>query len=412
MPPYAEARSCLCSSVWEDIVDLAIREGVELVAISGDLVDRSNHFYEAYGPLETGIRRLARARIQTVAVAGNHDFDVLPTLANDLDAQAFTLLGAGGTWGRRTFMRDGKAALHVDGWSFTQEHMPQCPLEGYADGRADGVPVLGLLHADLDQPQSRYGPVALADLQRRPVSLWLLGHIHKPALREANGAARVLYPGSPQAMDPGETGAHGPWIVDLTPGRPTPPRQMALSRVRYEQVDIDLDGAEDLETARADVVRQLKANLNRQLADSAGLKYVSCRLNITGRTPLDRALRQMCEEITEQLKLDLAGGSIACIDKINLRTRPPIDLPALAASKGPPAELARLLIALESGDEAASAIAREARRRWTDVWSARSYEAASDDAVPGEAEARQALIAEGYALLDQLLAPAGEGDSR
>ena len=32
----------------------------------------------------------------------------------------------------------------------------------------------------------------------------------------------ILNPGSPQAMDPGEQGRHGAWIVELGRGRPEP----------------------------------------------------------------------------------------------------------------------------------------------------------------------------------------------
>ncbi len=108
---------CSCAAVWERIVELAIRERVDLVAVSGDLVDRANRYYEAIGPVERGVRILAKAGIQTVAVAGNHDFDVLPRLAESL-AGDLQLLGTDGNWQRITIQRDGGDRLHVDGWSF------------------------------------------------------------------------------------------------------------------------------------------------------------------------------------------------------------------------------------------------------------------------------------------------------
>ena len=38
----------------ERIVDVAIQQRADIVAISGDLIDRENRFFEAFGPVERG----------------------------------------------------------------------------------------------------------------------------------------------------------------------------------------------------------------------------------------------------------------------------------------------------------------------------------------------------------------------
>ncbi len=50
-----------------------------------------------------GIRRLSRKGIQTVAVAGNHDHDVLQALSDQLPSDFFKLLGQNGKWERFSF---------------------------------------------------------------------------------------------------------------------------------------------------------------------------------------------------------------------------------------------------------------------------------------------------------------------
>ena len=131
LPTHVDARPLSCADAWTRIVDHALDARADLVALGGDLVDRANRYFEALGPLERGVRRLADAGIVTVAVAGNHDHDVLPQLARalapTLPAGAFRLLGAGGTWERTTIERDG-ARLHVDGWSFPAEHVDDDPM--------------------------------------------------------------------------------------------------------------------------------------------------------------------------------------------------------------------------------------------------------------------------------------------
>src|SRR5699024_5329588 len=73
--------------IWEEIVNRAILYSVDVVVLTGDVVDRDNRYFEAIGPLQEGFEKLENAGIQVVAVAGNHDFDVLPEL---LDARHFS----------------------------------------------------------------------------------------------------------------------------------------------------------------------------------------------------------------------------------------------------------------------------------------------------------------------------------
>ncbi len=105
----------------DHLVDAAIRENADLLCLTGDVADESNRFWEALGPLTRSITRLAEEDIVTLAVSGNHDHDVLPRLADQLDPNAFHLLGRGGNWERYTHEVDGAPALHVDGWSYPQE---------------------------------------------------------------------------------------------------------------------------------------------------------------------------------------------------------------------------------------------------------------------------------------------------
>jgi hypothetical protein len=50
--------------MWQAIVERAIQEQVDLITLSGDIVDHDNRFFEATGPLEAGLTKLAAAGIQ------------------------------------------------------------------------------------------------------------------------------------------------------------------------------------------------------------------------------------------------------------------------------------------------------------------------------------------------------------
>lgn len=348
LPEHVDGREVSSAACWTRIVDLALAERVDVVALSGDIVDQANRYYEATGPLEAGLRRLAEAGIPTVAVAGNHDHDVFPRLADELGGKRFHLLGRGGRWERVT-VRSRNGALHVVGWSFPAARVSESPLSSFALGpTGDDVPVLGLLHADLDQPRSDYAPVTLAELRAAPVDFWLLGHVHAPRLIEDPGAATVLYPGSPQALDPGEPGRHGVWIVEVEPGRSFRARMVPLSSVRYHVVEVDIDGAGEPE----DLDRRASAALRTHFADAAAeggpLRYVSYRVRVVGRTPLHRSVAARLEALRTGLELS-AGSVTAYVESVEVRTRPARDLAELAQGNDPVGVLARLLIALEGG---------------------------------------------------------------
>lgn len=407
-------RRSSCAAAWSAVVDLALHERADVVAVSGDLVDRENRFYEAFGPLERGLRRLSEAGIDTVAVAGNHDFDVLPRLADQLSATRFRLLGRGGRWERHTIERDGRPILHVDGWSFPAESVLDNPLRNLMPAPpADGLPALGLLHGDLDAPSSKYAPLTLAELRSTCHRFWLLGHVHKPALHEADGCCSVLYPGSPQGMDPGETGAHGPWLLDVNGQTRLRPRHVPTCRVRYERLEVDVGGAATVDDVRGRVLKGLRNHLDAVCEGCGPLEYVSCRLVLTGRTPLHRQLRRIATEMAADLEIPV-GAVIARIEKVDVETRPAIDLDELARGGGPPGALARLLCDLQTGsrEPATVALIDQLVRELAGVWEARPYlplNATSDaerppEPAPDEARARRILLDQGMVLLDELLA--------
>lgn len=396
-----------CTDVWRAIVDYAIDQRVDLVALSGDLVDEHNRYFEARGPLEAGLSRLAQAGIDVYAVAGNHDFDVLPSLAADIGLDRFRLLGRGGVWERATVMRGDEPVLHIDGWSFPSRWVHTNPLADYPMRPADDVPVLGLLHADLYNPGSTYGPVALADLQAHPVTLWLLGHIHAPAHHHAPGRPCVLYPGSPQAMHPNEPGLHGPWLVQIDRGQPPVLQQVPLSSVRYCVVELDLTGIDDPEVARSAIYRAVRNELAAARADdpTGRLRCLSCRVRVSGRTRLHRELDGLLQTAQEDLAVE-DGGVTAHIDRFEQATRPLIDLTQLQTRSDPTGELARLLLALDSDaplPEVYHGLIQRTVAKLRAMHDARWYQVI-DDAPPNAEVARRYLSEQGWTLLDTLLA--------
>jgi DNA repair exonuclease SbcCD nuclease subunit len=405
LPDDAGPRAHSATAAWNALVDLALAERVQLVALSGDLVDRANRYFEAFGPLERGVARLAAAGIHVIAVAGNHDFDVLPRLVPSL-GKTFHLLGPGGTWtGLNVPGPGGGARLRVVGWSFPAEHVTTSPVAGFPALPGDDVPVLGLVHGDLDAPASRYAPLSAAELRARPVSFWLLGHIHASRLDEQPGAAPLLYPGSPQALDPGETGAHGAWLLELAAGRIPRVRPVPLSSVRYDTVEADVTGAAGTEEAERRVAEAVHAHLQSVVEGGCGpLRHLICRVRVSGRTALHRSIEPHLRAHAGDLQAE-HGEVRARVEQVVSETRPLADLHALAATADAPGVLAKFVLAMDSGrlDPGEERLLAELAGRAAEVRRARAYQPLADATVPADAlrelARRQALL-----LLDELLA--------
>lgn len=349
LPPDADPRRTSTATVWLRAVDTAIREQASLVLLSGDVIDRDNRYFEAFGPLEEGLARLADAGIEVCAVAGNHDADVLEPLRRVLSTGRLRLLGGGGEWERFTLEDDaGRPVLHVDGWSFPARDVREDPTASHDLPRPDDdAPVLGMVHGDLGRPRSTNAPLSRDGLARPEVDAWVLGHLHKPERIDLAGGRWALYPGSPQPLDPTETGVHGAWWVDVEAGRLSEPHPVALATVRYERVEVDLTGTETVEDVRAALVRRVTEAVSA-LELAGDPDWLVLRAELTGRTGAHGELKSLARRLEGEEPLEPPTGSgRARLTEVLIRTRPSIDLREHAGVDDPVGVLADLLLALE-----------------------------------------------------------------
>ena len=83
---------------WNRIVDWSIKNEIDLLLLTGDIIDQDNRYYEAIGPLQAGFEKLNQANITVYMIAGNHDFDVLPEIVRPDRYNNVYLLGFNGKW--------------------------------------------------------------------------------------------------------------------------------------------------------------------------------------------------------------------------------------------------------------------------------------------------------------------------
>lgn len=406
------------ADAWMRLVDTAIGHDVDAVLLSGDLVDEDNRYFEAIGPLERGLDGLHTAGIPVVAVAGNHDHDVLPALARRLPPNRLTLLGAGGRWEHTTLAaRRGPERVHVLGWSFPSRVVRASPLDEAVPVIPTDAPVIGLLHGDLDVPTSPYAPLARGAFARWPAAAWLLGHIHAPGFRQRAGDVPLLYPGSPQPLDPGESGVHGVWIGELGAAHDFSARLVPVASVQYHVVSVDLSPCTTVSEARDTTVQALRASARTARADSEHVQHVAARVRLTGITslhgtlgPLVSQLRGVDElgapEVTGDGDAITTRGVTTGVTHVEDTTRAPHDLAALATGHDAIGLVARLLLDLEAGrlDAVDPALWRAACVTPAVLERAKPFAGVCEAGDVSEQEVAARLSRQAERLLDALLA--------
>ncbi len=397
----------------ERVVELALAEGVAAVLLAGDVVDDENASIESFAPLAAAVRRLAEAGIETIAVVGNHDHRALPRLARRIPG--LVLLGAGGVWEQRVVRLGERPVARIVGWSFRGQHEDAPPLDHLPDAfRArrfgDGVevPVVGLLHCDLDVAGSRYAPATRAALAAAGADAWLLGHVHAPASGPA-GSPPIGYLGCAAPCDPGEPGARGAWLVDLD-GHAPRLRHVPLAPVRYERRDVDLSGAADL--------AGLEDRLSAALVDAAaalapeldgGTLAVGLRLRARGA--LAPGVAALVADAAARVRADgdlEAHGARLFLERVLDETTPAVDVAGLAHAADPRGALARTVLLLESappGDAELADVLADGRDRLGEL--ARRLPFRSLPAPALDDDALRALLLRAGRDALELLAPAG-----
>lgn len=392
---------------WNAVVAKAIAQGVYAVVLAGDVVEHDNAWFEAYGALTSGLNDLKKKGIRVFGVAGNHDADVFPRLADDCK-DSIRLLGLGGKW--EAVDCDG---VKIVGWSFPGRHYRLNPLDGFPhDLFPAGEPALGLLHCDLDSAGllgSSYAPVNALAVQRSPVPLWVLGHVHAGG-RRADG--RALYCGSPYALDSSETGRHGVWLLECDAGGGwKTPQFLPLSPWRFEDLPVDLDAAGCEDDVTRPMTTAMRA-LGRGLVEEQFQGTVHCRLMLRGTIKDSfRPNSVLTAERLADFVMHLEGVTLRLRGEIRDDTQVAVDLEQLSQGTGPMALLARQLLNPET--ESVRDLLARVRQLDEESWRSPTFGPLErpESALMDEQECRYLLQRAGQRLL-QAMYSARKGEAQ
>jgi len=331
---------------WQRMVDRAIEHQVDALLLAGDIVDQDNWYFEAIGPLQKGFNRLEQAGVEVFMIAGNHDFDVLGQIIRHHSYEHVHLLGADGSWEKIIYPLKGQDIQFV-GWSFTQQHVQEDPLAGFDQLDPDPAALtIGLLHGDLDIPDSLYAPLAFSHLANKSVDAWIMGHIHQPRSVKKEHPL-IAYTGTPHALNPGEPGLHGPVLLTVESKHNIQAQWLPLSPIRYEGLEVDVSHTQDPPAFREVVTRGLWESAQRLLPELAEVTYLVYDLQLVGESSHLNKIEAWMQEVTDY-RPELSTGTEVSIRKIVSQIQPArADMRDLAGESSPAGKLAQTILVLE-----------------------------------------------------------------
>ena len=220
------------------LAELAGAEQVDLVLLSGDLLDSGNTYYETGEEL---IRSLQEIQAPVFIAPGNHDFYSpkspyarlqLPENVHIFREKAIR------------FVSLPRLNARVYGAAFTENQSGPLLRDFHAE-RKEGVWNLLCLHGEVGNRDSVYDPISLEDLAQSGMDYAALGHIHKASGLQKAGSTWYSWPGCPEGRGFDETGEKTVSIVTLS-RTDCELRTVSIASRRYETLRVDVTGKDPL----------------------------------------------------------------------------------------------------------------------------------------------------------------------
>ena len=335
------------------VVALCIEREVDFLVIAGDLFNSADRSLRGELAFQRAMRRLAEKGIAAFVVQGNHD--PADGWSAGLELPDSVVVFSAGEVERRPFMRDGEVVCAVYGRSFPSRQVTENLARDFQRHRDDPLAV-AVLHTNVGQLSAwdNYAPCSVEDLRAAGMDYWALGHIHVPGRISDNPVA--VYSGSTQGLNPTEQGPRGCYVVDLD-GDGAREEFVETASIRWKSVEIEATGLEDLDGLRSAV----SVTCDAAREDSGGCSLV-LRLELTGRSPLHSDLGRpgvLSDLVTDLREEQLGIEPWIWIDRLRDRTRPTIDLEAVAGEEGLRGDLVRLAAEWQEDEAGANEMMEE-----------------------------------------------------
>lgn len=296
---------------FDNLVSLAIDEGVAFVLLAGDLFDGDWKDYNTGLYFTHRMGRLREAGIRVFLVSGNHD--AASSLTRALSLPDNVTIFSHKKPETRTLDELGVA---IHGQSFAARSVTEDLSRAYPQA-LPGLCNIGLLHTSLTGRPGHepYAPCTLEGLVSKGYDYWALGHVHQREVLQSN--PWVVFSGNIQGRHIREAGAKGCQLVTVEDGQITEVDFRELDVLRFAFCRVDLASCERLE-AVADRVREAM-ELERRTAEGRPL---AVRVVLEGQTVLHERLHRREEVFREEFRVMAADLGDVWLEKLGISTKP------------------------------------------------------------------------------------------
>lgn len=219
------------------IAEIVQTQEIQLVLLSGDLLDSDS----AYA--ETGEELLSALRTMSVPVfiaPGNHDCYTAGSPYAKLDFPGNVHIF------RRNEMECvelPELGVRVWGAAFTDKYSAGL-LEGFCAEKAEDTLDVMCIHGDVN-PASRYNPITEEQIAASNMNYIALGHTHLESGLRKSGKTYYAWPGCPEGRGFDETGDKHIYIVGIVDDE-TRIMPVSVAGRRYEILPVELEGREPM----------------------------------------------------------------------------------------------------------------------------------------------------------------------
>jgi DNA repair protein SbcD/Mre11 len=317
------------------VIDLAVRERVQVLLLAGDLYEHAHATRGTAKFLDDQFRRIPDVHV--FISPGNHDpylegsyWQTYPWAPN---VHIF------GPEPDRVDLPD--LPVSVWGWGFGAFEVRSWQLAGLRPPASPDRINLAVIHGG----DAAYHPFGPAELDELGMDYIALGHIHKTGtVLEKAGRVVARYSGSPEALSFGEPGEHGVYVGPVSK-EGARLAFVVTGRRRYITEEVDVSGAVSLDDVAAAILQ----------VDSPTERARHCyRLHLTGF--VDPGLAVDTTVLTERL-----AGQFYLL-KLSNQTEPDWDLAELARERSARGLFVQRLLAMEDAAEDDLAAQRRIRR--------------------------------------------------
>jgi len=299
------------------MVALAIEQQVAFVLIAGDVYDGDWKDYNTGLFFLHQMSRLRDAEIDVYVIRGNHDAKSQITKALHLPANVHEF----GTRHPETkIIEDCQVAIH--GQSFSTQAVSDDLSAAYPKA-LPGCFNIGMLHTSATgrEGHENYAPCSLPGLLTKGYDYWALGHVHQREVLHTDPF--IVFPGNTQGRHVRETGSKGCTVVDVSDGAVVSVVHHELGVMQWKVCDVD---ATDTPTA-GDLLAKVCQAVSTSVEAIDSDRLVALRIVVTGACDAHYSVVQDPLQFENEVRGALTDMELDrfWLEKLNVRTRPPID---------------------------------------------------------------------------------------